>query len=302
MKAAATGVVGIVVSLALALGGVATDALNAAAHGITMTRSGSGSTVLTPGTIEGHRFVKSFSLSRGALEVTPFHGATPDVAAAEATTMWATQGIGGTIEGLGYADVTLSRTLTRVLPGPRVSALVNTPALVGLAHQDDVSYSCPVMFAGQGTSVIPVSQGWYAVIFPLNLTKSDVVFSASSNVCGHVTPNTVGAAYETLSVDWHLETHPTTGTVIVASVPRCGSITMSGGGGNEYTHEFEYQVEATVLDRPVGTTCSPATNFDEGPAYASPSTTHGFTGPVLSVSPHAGDVVTSAGPRPQPLT
>jgi hypothetical protein len=155
--------------------------------------------------------------------------------------------------------------------------------------------------AGEGTSFIPVSQGWYAVIFPLIRNKSDVVFSAASNVCQHLTSNTVGAAYETLSVDWHLETHATTGTVIVASVPKCGHITMSGGGGNEYTHQFEYQVEAAVLDRAVGTTCSPATNVDEGPNYASPSTTHGFTGPVLSAGPHADDVMTPKGPRAQPL-
>lgn len=260
----------------------------------------SSTTVLEPGTIVGHRFDKSFSLSNGALTLTPFRGVPPTLSSAEETTLWATQGIGGTIEGVGFADVTVSRSTTKVLAGPAVSTLHNTPSLVELT-KSDASYSCTALIVGQGTSFIPVSQGWYAVIFPLDMMKSDVVFSAASNVCQHLTPNTVGAAYETLSVDWHLETHATTGTVIVASVPRCGHITMSGGGGNEYTHQFEYQVETAVLDRPVGTTCSPATNFDEGPNYASPSTTHGFTGPVLSAGPHAGDVMTPRGATAQPL-
>lgn len=260
----------------------------------------SSTTVLEPGTIVGHRFVQSFSLSNGALALTPFRGVPPTLSSAEKTTLWATQGISGTIEGVGFADVTVTRSTTKVLAGPALSTLDNTPSLVELTKSDGV-YSCTALMAGEGTSFIPVSQGWYAVIFPLILNKSDVVFSAASNVCQHLTSNTVGAAYETLSVDWHLETHATTGTVIVASVPRCGHITMSGGGGNEYTHQFEYQVEAAVLDRAVGTTCSPATNVDEGPNYASPSTTHGFTGPVLSAGPHAGDVMTPKGPRAQPL-
>jgi hypothetical protein len=77
------------------------------------------------------------------------------------------------------------------------------------------------------------------VILPLNPSKSDVVFSAASNVCRQLTPNTVGAAYEDVSITWHLATHATTGTVIVALLPRCGHIIMSGGGGNEYTRKFE---------------------------------------------------------------
>jgi hypothetical protein len=194
----------------------------------------------------------------------------------------------------------VTRSLTKVQTGPAVSTLVNTPSLVGLTKYDGVS-SCPMSVPGEGTSFIPVSQGWFAVIFPLDVKKSDVVFSAASNRCAHLTANEQGAAYEDFSIDWHLETHASTGTVIVASVPRCGSIYMSGGGGNEYTQKFEYQVEASVLIRAIGTTCSPATNFDEGPNYASPSTTHGFTGPVLNAGPHAGDVMTTNGPKAQPL-
>jgi len=57
---------------------------------------------------------------------------------------------------------------------------------------------------------------------------------------------------------------PTTGTVIVALLPKCGHIVMSGGGGNEFTRQFEYQVEAAILDRAIGTTCSPAIEVDEG--------------------------------------
>ncbi len=72
------------------------------------------------------------------------------------------------------------------------------------------------------------------------------------------------------SIAWHLETHATTGSVIVATVPKCGHVTMWRGGGKEFTHKFEYRVEAAVLDRVVGSACSPATNVDEGPNYASP--------------------------------
>jgi hypothetical protein len=46
-------------------------------------------TVLQPGTIVGHRFVKSFNLSHGALILTPFRGVAPALSAALQTTMWA---------------------------------------------------------------------------------------------------------------------------------------------------------------------------------------------------------------------
>jgi hypothetical protein len=111
----------------------------------------------------------------------------------------------------------------------------------------------------------------------------------------------VDAAYEDVSIVWHLATHPTTGTVIVALLPKCAHIISAGGGGNEFTRQFEYQVEAAVLDPTNRATCTPATDVDEGQNYASPSTTHGFVGPVLNVGPHAGDVVTPEGPRAQPL-
>jgi hypothetical protein len=257
-------------------------------------------TVLAPGTIEGHRFVRSFSLANGALQLDPFGGTTPALSSTQETTMWATHDIGGAIEGIGFAEVTLNRSKTRQLPGPTVTAYSHTPALVGLVKNDSVAY-CGFIGPSRRYGLIPISQGWTAIIFPLNLRKSDAVFSAASNVCARLTPNTVTAAYETLSVVWHLESHPTTGTVIVASVPMCGEIITSGGGGNEFKGLFEYQVEASILDRPLGTTCSLATNFDEGPNYASPSTAHGFTGPVLNAGPFAGDVMTPQGPKSQPL-
>lgn len=257
-------------------------------------------TVLAPDTIVAHRFVKSFNLSNGALTLTPFSGTTPHLSHAEETLLWATDGVSGIVEGVGFADVTLKRSMTKVQAGSSVTTLDDTPSLVELTKSDDV-YSCTAQIAGEGTSEVPVSQGWYAVILPLNPSKSDVVFSAASNVCRQLTPNTVSVAYEDVSVAWHLSTHPTTGTVIVALLPRCGHIIMSGGGGNEYTRRFEYQVEAAILDRAIDTTCSPAIEVDEGQNYASPSTTHGFIGPVMNVGPHAGKVMTPEGPRQQPL-
>jgi hypothetical protein len=273
---------------------------------------GAAATVLSAGTIEDHRFVKSFSLAHGALVLRPFVGRTPTISTAEETTMWATQGIGGAIEVIGFADVTLKRSMTTQLSGPAVTPFSDTPALVGLT-KDNPYYACPMGgvavlhgVVGEGATAvystyIPISQGWSAVIFPLNLRKSDAVFTAASNVCRRLVASTVETAYESLSVDWHLENQRGTGPVIVASVPKCGRDTMAGGGGNEHQDLFEYQVEATVLDRPVNATCSAATTFDEGPNYASPSTTHGFTGPILSVGPYAGYVMTSRGPRQQSL-
>ena len=262
----------------------------------------SSTTVLKPGTIVAHRFVKSFNLSDAALALTPFRGVTPHLSYAEETLLWATDAVGGSVEGVGFADVTLKLSMTKVQTGPKITALDDTPSLVELTKSEDIT-GCPLETVGEakGTSVVPVSQGWYAVILPLNPAKSDVVFSAASNVCQRLTPNTVGAAYEDVSIPWHLATHATTGTVIVALLPRCGHIIMSGGGGNEFTRTFEYQVEAAILDRSPGTTCSPATEVDEGQNYASPSTTHGFVGPWMNVGPHAGKVMTAQGPRQQPL-
>jgi hypothetical protein len=288
--------------LPFASGASDAGASNAALHigSVGSAHAKNAETMLAPGTIERNRFVKSFNLSDGALALTPFHGATPKLSPAEETALWATDGVYGVVEGVGFADVTVKRSITKKLAGPAVGRLEDTPSLVELTKSDEIT-SCTAEIAGEGTTVIPVSQGWYAVIFPVNTKKSDVVFRAASNVCQHLTPNTVSAAYETVSVVWHLATHANTGTVIVALLPRCGHVIMSGGGGNEFTHQFEYQVEADVLDRAVGTTCSPATGVDEGRNYASPSTTHGFVGPVLSVGPHAGDVMTRNGPRAQPL-
>jgi hypothetical protein len=261
----------------------------------------SATTVLEPGTIVNSRFVKTFKLSNGALTLAPYQGTTPGLSSAQQIVLWATDGLSGTVQGVGYADVTLDRSMTRLLSAPAITRLDKTPSLVGLTRSDEVT-ACTAETTGEGTSVVPISQGWYAVILPLAPNKSDVIFSASSNVCREITPNTVNAAYEDVSIPWHLSTHPTTGTVIVARVPRCGHVVMSGGGGNEFTHQFEYQVEAAVLDRVTSGTCSPATEADEGQNYASPSTTHGFVGPWLNVGPHAGDVMTADGPRAQPLT
>jgi hypothetical protein len=60
-------------------------------------------------------------------------------------------------------------------------------------------------------------------------------------------------------------------------------------------------VEAAILERAPGTACSPATDVDEGQNYASPSTAHGFVGPMMNVGPHAGKVMTPEGPKQQPL-
>jgi hypothetical protein len=299
-----------VIPVAIVLAGLLPIASGVSTAGATNSRKDNGSvgaahangsvSVLLRGTIVGNRFVKSFNLSNGALALTPYSGVTPELSSAQETALWATDGISGIVEGVGFADVTVKQSTTKVQTGPALGTFKDTPSLVGLTKSNEIT-SCTFETAGKGTSIIPVSQGWYAVIIPLNAKKSDVVFRAASNVCRNLTSNTLSAAYDTVSIVWHLATHATTGTVIVAIVPKCGHIIMSGGGGNEFTQRFEYQVEADVLERVVGTTCSPATDVDEGQNYASPSTTHGFVGPVLSVGPHAGDVMTPNGPRAQPM-
>ena len=152
----------------------------------------SATTVLEPGTILNDRFVKSFKLSNGALTLAPFRGVTPSLSAAEQTRLWATDGLSGTVEGIGFADVTLKRSMTHLLSGPAITALDKTPSLVGLTKSEEIM-GCTAETTGEGTSVIPVSQGWYAVILPLAPNKSDVIFSAESNVCRQLTPNTVDA-------------------------------------------------------------------------------------------------------------
>src|ERR1700691_2074344 len=67
-------------------------------------RAKSVTTVLEPGTIEKERFVKTFTLSHGALTLAPFRGVTPALSLAEQTILWATDGLNGTVEGVGYAD------------------------------------------------------------------------------------------------------------------------------------------------------------------------------------------------------
>ena len=47
---------------------------------------------------------------------------------------------------------------------------------------------------------------------------------------------------------------------------------------------MSFRAFVLLLDRPLGTRCTPATNFDAGSAYASTRTTHGATGPVTQVT------------------
>ena len=140
-------------------------------------------TVLASGTIVNHRFEKSFRLSNGAFALSPLRGTTSTISPARETTLLATQGIGGVLEGVGFADVTIERSKVEVISGPAVSTLNNAPSLVLLAKSDGVT-SCPAMKPGEGTSVITVISDWDAVVFPLNLKKSDVVCGRRSKT-GH---------------------------------------------------------------------------------------------------------------------
>ena len=106
------------------------------------------STVLPVGTILGHRFVSTFSLANGALIMRAFVGKTPVMSSSEETTMWASQDISGVIEGIGFARVTLKRSMSTPststqFAGPAVTSLHDTPALVGLV-KDNPYYGCPM--------------------------------------------------------------------------------------------------------------------------------------------------------------
>ena len=237
-------------------------------------------TALGPGTIVDHVFVKPFALADGALSIAPFHGVAPTLTPALATIMWSTDTLGGDAEGIGFGVVTVEASRTINDQRPRVTSLVRVPAFVALADANDLAYSCPVQ-TGPGTTRRPVSNGWRAVIFPLNLTKSDAVFEASSNICGHLVPNTIATAYETLSVRWHLS--PSL-TQVVVSVPACATMQGWGGGGNVNTGAMSFEATVLLVDRPLGQRCSAATNFDAGGAYASSRTTHGPTGPQVQVN------------------
>ena len=95
--------------------------------------------MLEPGTIVKDRFVKSFKLSNGALTLAPFKGVTPSLSSAEQTMLWATDGLSGTVEGVGFADVTLNRSMTHLLSAPAITALDETPSLVGLTRSDEIN-------------------------------------------------------------------------------------------------------------------------------------------------------------------
>ena len=257
---------------------VATSALCASLLGASPSGASS-STFLAAGTVVHHVFVKSFELDHGALTIAPFHGHAPVLSAAQERIMWSTSGLAGTAMAIGLGVVTVDAARTLNDASPRVTSLVGVPAFVGLVDGADLGYNCPVMTT-PGSSVTPVSSGWQAVIFPLRLTASDAVFSASSNICGRVRPNTVVSAFETLSVRWHLSASR---SQIVVSVPACARMDSWGGGGNVYLGTMSFQATVLLLDRPLTTRCSPATNFDAGSNYASTRTTHGATGPQVQV-------------------
>lgn len=253
------------------------------APGAATTTSAAASTTWVPSTIVNHVFTRSFALDNGALTITPFHGRAPILSAAQERNMWATDPLAGRVVGIGFGVVTLDALRTSNIESPRVTSLDRVPAFVGLTNDADVGFMCPVMI-GPGSRIVPVSHGWEAVIFPLDPSKSDAVFAASSNICGRVRPDTIDTAYLVLSVRWHLSS---SGTDIVVSVPACATMYGWGGGGGGYVHPQPISFEASVrvLDRPLGHACSPTTNFDAGPDYASPTTVHGPTGPVPQVRP-----------------
>lgn len=278
---------------------VATAVLFAASTSLVSTNTADASsptTVLGRGVISHHAFTTTFALAGGALTVSPAPGSAPALSTAQQVTMWSTYGLGGVVEGIGFGLVTVNRHLTRGEKGFGVTTFHRTPAFVGLAKGTGVE-NCPLM-RGRGDTRIPLSQGWTAVIVPTNPHDSDALFSASSNRCGKVGPSTIVAAQQVLSVAWHLSVGRHVD--IVASAPACAAGDMAGGGGRS-GGPYEFQVYLLVRDRPLGVRCAPATNIDEGPAFASPTTVHGFTGPVRQVAPGAGSIMTRHGVRMQPV-
>src|ERR1019366_5153300 len=238
-------------------------------------------TTWVPTTIVNHVFTRTFELDDGALTISPFHGVAAKLSPALETTMWATYPLGGQIVGIGFGVVTVDARHTTNNQRPRVTSLVRAPAFIGLTDAADLGFMCPEM-RGPGSRVVPVSHGWEAVIFPLDPTRSDAVFTASSNICGQVRPNAIATAYLVLSVRWHLSA---SGTHIVVSVPACATIYGWGGGGTIYQGTMSFSATVPLLARPLAHAPPPATNFDAGTSYASPSTTHGPTGPIVQVRP-----------------
>lgn len=243
--------------------------------------STSPSTVVTSNTVVHGFFRHDVSLDHGALTITPVAGAPVVSATIRRQLQWAAGSWpAASIKASGVGVVTIDASRTATTQQPRVTALRHEVAAIALIHVDS-TYSCPMrLTSGPYTTQVPVSQGWSAVIVPLDPTKSDAVFTASSLICGRVRRNAVVTATYNESVNWHLGNDGTR-PVIVVSVPACGVISETGGGGNERSRVFSFGAVATVIDRPL-TRCSPATTVDEGPNYASPTTTHRRTGVNVS--------------------
>ena len=251
---------------------------------LTSVATDSSSAASTPTThwpadvVSHHVFVRGFTLAAGSVRVVPWSGHVPSITRTQVTTMWASFPLAGRVRGLGWGVVTL-RGVTQG-DGPRVTPLVRAKALIGIVDGSGITRSCPAMTVGGHYShVTPVSDGWQAVIVPLDPHLSEVVVSARSNICGHLVPTTVVTALEVLSVRWHLSSD---GHVVV-SIPACSRLDAYGGGGNLRTGQMSFRAFVYLNPRPLAVPCSVATNFDAGSAYASPRTTHGATGPVTQV-------------------
>ena len=235
-------------------------------------------------TIVDHAFARPFTLDHGALSVIVFHGVTPPLPRGLATTMWSTSTLYGQVRGLGWGVVTVDPGRTRNTESPRVTPLVDVPAFVGLVRGDNRTRQCTAMVT-RGSTVVPVSDGWQAVIFPLDVHRSVAVFEASSNICGRIHPDAIASATEVLSVRWHLAAST---RQVVISLPRCATFDSWGGAGRPAGSII---AAVHLLERPLDATCAPATNVDVGGDYASPTTLHGATGPLLQVGP--GGVMTN---------
>ena len=238
------------------------------------------STVLAKGTIVHGRFVRSFSLDGSALTVAPYAGVAAPLSPARRAALWATSPLSGTVQGLGLGVVTVSPTRTKQSGTPRVTSLVRVLAWVGLVKGNETAYHCPAMLAYRHYStVVPPAAGWQAVIMPLNPHKSIAVFSARRNICGFLHGSSIMTGYEKLSTTWQL----VRGNVVL-SIPACGFEVGFGGGGNEYTGVGTLTGWVLVLERPLGTSCSHATTYDEGTRYLWTVTKHGPTGPLPQVT------------------
>jgi hypothetical protein len=237
----------------------------------------SGSKHETNVSIVNGRFTKTVEIQNGVLTISPpptsYH---PSRTFAQVTTeAWSTEQL-GRADAIGLGVVTISQTFKGA------ATVHHLIAWVGLTDVNWFDLFCP--YESHASDVVPKWQGEEIVIVGDAPGSADVVFDASSNICGRLSPPRAFNADELFSVPWKLSDGH-----LVAQVPACSIF------AHAYFHaatpmRFGYFVAqrespASAVALPPG--CQPkrwiiVTNVRQAPLLGS-TTIHDRVGPVVSV-------------------